>query len=75
MASGWFGGALRTDAPYRRLVQEFKCPNARMQTAWLPTGDSVAYAKSFVTALAFTSSRGWFRWFITTVSGSMPKLW
>jgi len=33
------------------------------------------YAKSFETALAFTSSRGWLRWFITMVSGSMPKLW
>ena len=34
-----------------------------------------SYANSSVTAWAWTSSRGCFRWFSTIVSGSMPNEW
>ena len=33
------------------------------------------YAKRSVTACALTNSLGWLRWFMTMVSGSMPKAW
>ncbi len=36
---------------------------------------SSSHPNSRVTASALTSSRGWFRWFMTIVAGSMAKAW
>ena len=67
-----FWRQLMSQAPFHN-----RCTVIAGQTGAEPRQDRRAASwpqeKSFVTGLAFTSSRGWLRWLCTIVSGSIPQ--